>query len=94
MLRRPGARLAVSGVDPLTANERDGLHQRQHFHHVVAVRLRDMDRKGNPLGLSDELMFCPLFRRSVGFGPVFAPSVALTEELSIATRLKSIVALS
>ncbi len=41
-------RWTSQGPTPLAANGRDVLHQGQQLRHVVAVRLRDMDRKGNP----------------------------------------------
>ena len=34
------------------------MHQRNQLRHVVAVRLRDMDRKGNPLSFSEDVVFC------------------------------------
>jgi hypothetical protein len=37
-----------TGPTPLAADGWNGIHQRQHFRHIVAVRLRDTDRKGNP----------------------------------------------
>jgi hypothetical protein len=83
------------GPTPLATDGRDSLHQRQHFRHVVAVRFRDMDRKGNPLSFSDEVMFCPLFPAIRGVRPrLCPPSVALTDELSITAWLKSILLLS
>lgn len=82
------------GPTPLATDGRYRIHQRQHRHHVVAVRLRDMDRKGNPLSFGDKVVFRPLFaavrRVRPRFGP---PKVARTEELSITARLKSILSL-
>src|SRR5271157_3952490 len=48
------------GPTPLAADRWNSIHQRQHRRHVVAVRLRDMDRKGNPLSICDEMVLCPL----------------------------------
>ena len=80
------------GPTPLAADWWNGLHQRQHRRHVVAVRLRDMDRKRNPLSICDEMVLCPLFTAIRGVRPRFGPAkVALTEELSISARLKSIL---
>jgi hypothetical protein len=82
------------GPTPLPTDGRYGIHQRQHLRHVVAVRLRDMDRKGNPLSFGNDVVFRPLFtavrRVRPRFGP---PKVARTEELSITARLKSILLL-
>jgi hypothetical protein len=82
------------GPTPLAANGRNVLHQGQQLRHVVAVRLRDMDRKGNPLSFGDEMVFGPLFpairRVRPRLGP---PKTALTEELSMTARLKSILSL-
>ncbi len=85
---------SFTGPTPLATDGRYGIHQRQHLRHVVAVRLRDMDRKGNPLSFGNDVVFRPLFaavrRVRPRFGP---PKVARTEELSITARLKSILLL-
>jgi hypothetical protein len=82
------------GPTPLAADGRNIIYQRKQLRHVVAVRLRDMDRKGNPLSFGNEVVFRPLFaairRVRPRFGP---PKVARTEELSITARLKSILLL-
>ena len=82
------------GPTSLATDGRDVLHQGQQLCHVVAVGLRDMDRKGNPLSFGDEMVFGPLFpairRVRPRLGP---PKTALTEELSMSARLKSILSL-
>jgi hypothetical protein len=80
------------GPTPLAANRWNRLHQRQQFGHVVPIRLRDTDRKGNPLSFSDEVMFCALFPAIRGVRPRFRPpNTGLTEELSTTAREKSIL---
>jgi len=82
------------GPTPPASDGRYGIHQRQHIRHVVAVRLRDMDCKGNPLSFGDDVVFRPLFAGVRLVRPRFGPSkVARTEELSITARVKSILLL-
>jgi hypothetical protein len=85
---------SLPGPTPLAPDGRNGIYQRQQLRHVVPIRLRDMDRKGNPLSFGNEVVFRPLFtavrRVRPRFGP---PKVARTEELSITARVKSILLL-
>jgi hypothetical protein len=80
----------AQGPTPLASDRWNRIHQSQKLCHVVPVRLRDNDRKGNPLSLSDEVVFGPLFPAIRRVRPRFRPpSTALTEELSTTAREKS-----
>jgi hypothetical protein len=80
------------GPTPLAADRWNCFHQRQQLGHVVPIRLRDTDRKGNPLSFSDDMVFCALFPAIRGVRPRFRPpNTALTEELSTTAREKSIL---
>jgi hypothetical protein len=82
----------AQGPTPLASDRWNRIHQSQKLCHVVPVRLRDNDRKGNPLSFSDEVVFGPLFPAVRRVRPRFCPpNTALTEELSITTREKSIL---
>ena len=61
------------GPTPLASDRWNRLHQSQKLGHIVPVRLRDKDRKGNPLSFSDEMVFCPLFPAIRGIRPRFRP---------------------
>jgi hypothetical protein len=58
----------------------------------VAVGFREPDHQGNALSLRDEVVFRALFPAICGVRPrLVPPKVALTEELSINARRKSIL---
>ncbi len=81
-----------SGPTSLASDRRNRFHQRQQLGHVVPIRLRDTDRKGNPLSFHDEVVFRAVFPAIRGVRPRFCPpNTALTEELSTTAREKSIL---
>ena len=49
------------GPTLLAPDRGNPLHQGQQLRHVVAIRLRDTDRKGYSLSLGENRVFCPLF---------------------------------
>jgi hypothetical protein len=81
-----------SGPTSLASDRRNRFHQRQQLGHVVPIRLRDTDRKGNPLSFHDDVVFRAVFPAIRGVRPRFCPpNTALTEELSTTAREKSIL---
>ena len=81
-----------TGPTPLASDRRNRFHQRQELGHVVPIRLRDPDRKGNPLSFHDDVVFRAFFPAIRGVRPRFCPpNTALTEELSTTAREKSIL---
>ena len=80
------------GPTPLASDRRNPIHQRQELGHIVPIRLRDTDRKGNPLSFGDDVVFRALFPAIRRVRPRFCPpNTALTEELSTTAREKSIL---
>jgi hypothetical protein len=81
-----------TGPTPLASDRRNRVHQRQELGHVVPIRLRNTDRKGNPLSFGDDVVFRAFFPAIRGVRPRFCPpNTALTEELSTTAREKSIL---
>ena len=81
-----------TGPTPLASGRRNRFHQRQELGHVVPLRLRDTDRKVNPLSFGNDVVFRAFFPAIRGVRPRFCPpNTALTEELSTTAREKSIL---
>ena len=58
---------------PLPPYWRNSFHQGQQLGPIMTISFSQQGRQGNPLGISNDMMFTPQLglRRSVGLGPVF-----------------------
>ena len=82
---------ALSRPTSFPADQRDRIDQRQQLRHVVTIGSGQRGRKGNALGVSDQVMF------AAGFAAIrwirsrfFPPCIARTDEESTMARDQSI----
>ncbi len=81
----------LSGPTTLTSNRWNRFNQYQKLSHVVPIRLRDKNRKENPLSVDDEVVFRAFFPAIHGVRSCFRLNTDITEELSTTAPEKSIL---
>lgn len=79
----------VKRQSALASNGSDAFEQRHELRDIVALALGTSTLTGTRCVSTRRWCLLPALRRSVGFGPVFSPWTARTDELSGSTREKS-----